>query len=136
MTSSILSPDSQLLPNTAAVISLIPTTLGITAMLRPRHMLKLLHFPSPKDAEAQKVVDNLVRMFGGRDLALGLFVLAARYFGNREVLGWIMVAGSVAPAVDGWATRLQLGQREWDHWPFIVVNLALGGGMLGWFGGQ
>lgn len=135
MAPSILSPTSPVLPNTAALISLAPTLLGINAILRPRTALNLLHFRPPKDAEAQRLVDNLIRIYGARNVAFGLPTLIAWYCGHREILGWLSVSGVVVASVDGWVTRMQNGEGEWNHWPFALVGVGLGGGLLGWFGG-
>lgn len=135
MASSILSPNSQILPNTAAVLGLAPIALGTNAIFRPRSALGLFDFSPVKDAEAQKLIDNLMRIYGARDLAYGLSVLIAWYYGHREALGWIFVAGTIIALVDAWATRLQKGKGEWNHLPFAILGVGLGGGILGWFGG-
>ncbi|KAM0715038.1 hypothetical protein Q7P37_009503 [Cladosporium fusiforme] len=136
MATSILSPTSQVLPNTAAIIGLVPTLLGINFIFRPRSALDLLLFPTPKDPEAQKLVDNLLRIYGARDIAIGLPTLIAWYFGHRKILGWLMIVGIITTGVDGWVSRLQIGGGEWRHWAFAPLGFGLGGGMLGWFGGQ
>lgn len=133
MATSIFSPTSQALPNTAAVIGLVPIALGINAILRPRSALGLLEFPTPKEPESQKTVDNLMRIYGGRDVAIGVPMLLSWYFGDREVLGWLLITGALTASVDAWATRLQNGKGEWNHLPFAVVGVGLGGGILGWF---
>lgn len=136
MATSILSPSPHLLTNTAFLFGLIPTALGINAILRPRSALTILQFARPKDAEAGKLVDNLMRIYGSRDIVVGLPVLIAWYLGDRQMLGWMMVIQAVIPFVDAWATRLQNGRGEWNHLPVGFVGLGLGGGILGWFGGQ
>lgn len=137
MAASILSPSSTVLPNTAAILGVIPTVLGIYAISRPRGALGLLQFPAPKDPEAQKLADNLMRIYGGRDLAVGLATLVVWRFAGRRALGWLMVSQMVMPFADGWAARLQIGKgAEWMHLPFAAVGLGLGGGLLGLFGGQ
>lgn len=136
MATSILSPSPQLLTNTAFLFGLIPTALGVNAILRPRSALAILQFARPKDAQAGKLVDNLMRIYGSRDIVVGLPVLIAWYLGGKQMLGWIMVVQAVIPFVDAWATRLQNGNDEWNHLPVGFVGLGLGGGILGWFGGQ
>lgn len=133
MATSIFSPTSQALPNTAAVIGLVPIALGINAILRPRSALTLLEFATPKEPEAQKLADNLMRIYGGRDVAIGVPMLLSWYFGDRKVLGWLLITGAFTASVDAWSTRLQNGKGEWNHLPFAVVGVGLGGGILGWF---
>jgi len=104
---------SQLLPNTAAVFGLIPCALGINAILRPRTALDIFQFPLPTSPEAQKLTDNLLRIYGARDISMGLATLIAWYFDDRKVLGWLMISGCVVTTVDGWVSRMQIGKAEW-----------------------
>ena len=133
MATSIFSPTSQALPNTAAIIGLVPLGLGINAIVRPRSALSLLEFSAPKEPESQKLVDNLMRIYGGRDVAIGVPILLAWYFEDRKILGWLLITGAFTATVDAWATKLQNGKGEWNHLPFAVIGVALGGGILGWF---
>jgi hypothetical protein len=136
MASSILSPTSQVLPNTAAVIGLVPIALGVNAILRPRSGLSILEFAAPKEPETQKLVDNLIRIYGARDVAIGVPILLSWHFGDRRLLGWLLITGAFTACVDAWATKLQNGKGEWNHLPFSVIGVGLGGGILGWFGGN
>jgi hypothetical protein len=136
MATSIFSPTIQILSNTAGFIGLVPVALGINAIFRPRVALNLLEFTPPRDREGQKLVDNLMRFYGGRDVAIGMPLLLAWYFEDRKMLGWLLIMGAFTASVDAWATRLQNGKGEWNHLPFAVIGLALGGGLLGWFGGN
>jgi hypothetical protein len=136
MASSLLSPTSHLLPNTAAAIGLVPIALGLNAILRPRSGLSILSFPAPQEPQTQNLVDNLVRIYGARDVAIGVPILLSWHFGDRRMLGWLLVTGAFTACVDAWATKLQNGRGEWTHLPFAVVGVGLGGGMLGWFGGK
>ena len=79
-----------------------------------------------------------MRLFGARDIAVGLTTLAIWYYGdgrggaNHKVLGLAMLAGSLIVAVDGWVSRLVIGKGEWNHWGFVPLNIAIGVGLLGW----
>jgi hypothetical protein len=121
--------ESQLLPNIAGLAGLVPCALGINAILRPRSGLRVLDFTAPKDLESQKLVDNLMLMYGARDLAVGLPVLLAWYF-DRRALGWLMFANAVIPFVDAWAAKRQNGRGEWVHLPFAALGLGLGAVLL------
>lgn len=93
-----------------------------------RIALNLLHFPSPRDAEAQRLVDNLMRIYGARNVASGLPTLIAWYFGHREILGPLSISGVVVAGVDGWVMRLQNGEGGVESLAFC----AGGGGVGGW----
>nr|OQO22213.1 hypothetical protein B0A51_10281 [Rachicladosporium sp. CCFEE 5018] len=126
---------SSLLPNIAALISLLPVALGIAALYSPRTALSNLSFPLPASREAQAFAEALVRFYSGRNIAIGLTNLLAWYGGHRNVLGGNVIIGTVVAGVDGWASRVFLGAgtMEWGHWVFTLVGLVLGGGILGWW---
>ena len=121
--------NNRLLSNIAGFAGLVPTALGINAILRPRSALRVIDFPPPKDAESQKLVDNLMLMYGARDIAVGLPVLLAWYFDSRA-LGWLMLVNAVIPCVDAWAARRQTGKGEWMHLPFAALGVGLGATLL------
>lgn len=104
---------SQLLPNTAAVFGLIPCALGLNAILRPRSALQIFQFPLPASADAQKLTDNLLRIYGARDVSIGLATLIAWYFDDRNILGWTIISGCIVTTVDGWVSKIQIGRGEW-----------------------
>lgn len=70
--------------------------IGIAATLTPGLMSRL-QFGS--DTPSQRI---LVRMLGGRDLALGLGVLMAARRGSSGVRGWVE-AGGLADGIDALA---------------------------------
>lgn len=121
--------EPQLVPSIAALAGLVPTVLGINAIFRPRSALRVIDFPVPKDAESQKLVDNLMLMYGARDLAVGLPILLAWYF-DRRALGWLMIVNAIIPCVDAWAARRQAGKGEWMHLPFVALGVGLGAALL------
>jgi len=121
--------EPQLIPSIAALAGLVPTVLGINAIFRPRSALRVIDFPVPKDAESQKLVDNLMLMYGARDLAVGLPILLAWYF-DRRALGWLMIVNAIIPCVDAWAARRQAGKGEWMHLPFVALGVGLGAALL------
>jgi hypothetical protein len=120
----------QLIPNIAFLAGLVPTLLGINAILRPRAGLRVIGFAPPKDAASQKLVDNLMLMYGARDIAVGLPILLSWYFDDRRALGWLMVVNAVIPCVDAWAARRQTGGGEWMHLPFAALGVGLGAALL------
>jgi hypothetical protein len=121
--------ESQLLLNIAALAGLVPTFLGINAVLCPRAALRVIDFPAPKDTESLRLVENLMLMYGARDVAVGLPILLAWYF-DRRALGWLMIVNAVIPCVDAWAARRQTGNGEWMHLPFAALGVGLGAALL------
>ena len=134
-TSSIISPSSlPYVANTAAVIGLIPTAIGICAILRPQLGLSILQFPTPTAPKVRTLVHGLIRIYGARDLAIGLTTLAIWHFGGAGqgnevgcmILGCSTLAGVLLVAVDGWMSKVVIGRGEWNHWGGIPIGLGLG----------
>lgn len=122
--------EHHLLPNIAALAGLVPIILGVNAILRPRSALRIIEFAPPKDPESQKLVDNLMLMYGARDLACGIPILLSWYF-DRRPLGWLMIVAAIIPCVDAWAAKRQNGRGMRMHLPFAVLGVVLGAALLG-----
>ncbi|KAM0705731.1 hypothetical protein Q7P35_007091 [Cladosporium inversicolor] len=121
--------EAHLFPNIAALAGLIPITLGINAIFRPRSALLVIEFQPPKDPEAQKLVDNFMLMYGARDLACGIPILLSWYF-DRRPLGWLMMVAAIIPCADAWAVKWQNGRASRMHLPFAVLGLVLGAALI------
>ena len=136
MASGIFSSQSPYLFHAAAGFGSMPLLIGTFALFRPRAALEhLFEFPAPKDPNAQKLVDNLMLLFGARDMFLGTATALTWYYGHRELLGCMMLAGSGVVLIDGAVSHRQIKRAELKHWGFVPVMLVLGGGLLGWFDG-
>jgi len=136
MAAFILSPQSSVLPNTAAVIACFPVGLGIAGLLYPRATLKnISEFEGPTTPKEQKLTDNLIRFFGARDLNIGLSCLAVWYMGDRRALGCMMLFGSGMATIDGFLQMDQTGKGWEKHWPVVPIMIAVGAALLGWFDG-
>ncbi|KAK6198211.1 hypothetical protein LQW54_010488 [Pestalotiopsis sp. IQ-011] len=114
----------------AFALGLVPTLVGINAILRPASALSLLGFSAPPQPESQKLSRSLLRMYGGRDIALGLMTLAVWARGDRRTLGYTMLASLPIALVDGFVSRDQIGGGEWGHWVFVGIGGALAAGCL------
>ena len=78
-----------------------------------------------------KVVDGLMIIYGARDIFMGLAIYFAALFGDRKLLGWILIAGSGVAFVDGAVCRAQVGKGEWNHWSYAPILTAVGAALLG-----
>lgn len=79
----------------AEAMSVVRMALGVGALLAPRLTGRML-FTAPAAAGSSAVA---VRMFGGRDLAMGLGTLLALRHDAAGTRGWIE-AGALADALD------------------------------------
>ena len=115
----------------ASVFATIFLGFGINGILRPQNALEIFEFEPPASASDKKLVDNLMVLYGARDLFMGLAIYSAAYFGNRKTLGWILIAGSGVAFVDGAVCRAQIGRGEWNHWGYAPALAAVGIVLLG-----
>ncbi|KIJ39517.1 hypothetical protein M422DRAFT_230605 [Sphaerobolus stellatus SS14] len=130
MATSIFS-QSPYLHIAASVFATIYLGFGINGILRPRNALEFFEFKAPASAADKKLVDNLMVLYGARDLFMAIAIYSAAYFGDRKTLGCILIAGSGVALVDGAVCRAQIGKGEWNHWGFAPVLVAVGSVLLG-----
>lgn len=136
MASSILSSQSPVLANAAAVFALFPGLTGVVGIFAPRVILaSAFEFELPSSPKDQKLTDSLMRLFSIRDFFLGGASLAAWYNGDTKTLGMLMLLGSIVVFTDGAVNQYQIGRGAWKHWTFVPVMLSLGAGLLGWLDG-
>ncbi|KAL8743377.1 MAG: hypothetical protein Q9190_004257 [Brigantiaea leucoxantha] len=129
MASSRLSQSSSL-RIVASVFATIFTGFGINAIMRPQNALEFFEFEPPASASGQKLVDNLMVIYGVRDIFMGVAMYSAAYFGDRKTLGWIVIAGSGVAFADGAVCWAQ-GKGEWNHWGYAPILTAVGSLLLG-----
>jgi hypothetical protein len=114
----------------ASVFATIFIGFGINGILRPRNALEFFEFKAPASAPDADLVDNLVVIYGARDVFMGLAIYSTAYFGDRKALGWILIAGSGVAFVDGAVCWTQ-GKGEWNHWSYAPILAAVGSVLLG-----
>lgn len=114
-----------------AFFASIFVAFGINAILRPRAGFEQFQFKYPTMADDQKLIDNLMIIYGIRDVAMGVSMLAAWYFGAREVLAYSLISGSVVAFVDGIANRAVLGYGQGQHWSYAPMLTIVGAILLG-----
>ena len=102
-------------------------------LFKPRVALKNFQFEAPAADEDKKLVDNLMRIYGVRNLSMGTTGLIIAYFGDRKSLAWMFITGSIVAIVDGFVSKAQIGRGEWNHWGFVSISLGLGSALLGAF---
>jgi hypothetical protein len=114
-------------------ISVFPIVLGINAIARPQTALEILQFPAPIGPADQKLVDNMMRVYGARNISMGLAQGITAYFGHAKAVAWILIANSITAIVDGFVSKDQIGGGEWNHWGFLSVSFGLASLLLGAF---
>jgi hypothetical protein len=139
----------------ALALSLVQLSFGLNGLFRPTAHLQSLNLPvdasllstSPTSSTtnaaattnplASKYQLALMRIWGIRNLTLGLFLIFMWRRGDRELLGNAIAAVTMVPIVDGFAVRgvvgkeMSLAQAEGQHWGFVPVLVGVAGGLWG-----
>ena len=87
----------------------------------------------PASASAKTLVNNLVVIYGVRDVYMGIVIYIAAYFGDSKTLGWIVIASSCVAFADGAICWIQQGKGQWNHWGYVLMLIGLGSLLLGAF---
>lgn len=82
----------------AGGLAAVRSALGVAALLAPRTVGRLL-FHGGADARLPASTVTTLRMFGGRDLAMGVATLLARRRRSPALRGWLQ-AGALVDALD------------------------------------
>ena len=88
---------------------------------------------TPVSEQDKKLVDNLMRIYGVRNVGVGLAIGITAYLGDVWSLAWIIISCSTMAIVDGIVSKDQIGRGEWIHWGFFIVSIGLGSALLGIF---
>lgn len=121
---------SKSLKITATAIATTCIAFGINAILRPDHALTFFEWEAPTSPTEKRVVDDLLAVYGIRDIFMGLAVYATAFLGSRKALGWILIAIGGVALGDGaicWAH----GHGQWGHWGYAPVAALVGALMTG-----
>lgn len=107
--------------------------LGTNGLLRPQSGLAILGLPSPRSADEhdQHLLHGLVRLYGIRNMSIGLAAGLMGYYGQYRALGWYLLGSSTVALVDGVVSNELQAGSGWAHWVFVLPAVALGGIYLG-----
>ena len=107
----------------AAIFGLTFVGFGINACIRPLSGLSFFLFDMPSNPADQKMVEQLMIVYGVRDVYMGIAMLIAVAYGTRKTLGWITIAGSAVAFADGLiCARYKGGQgAHWGYAPLLTV---------------
>jgi hypothetical protein len=130
-----LSSTSALVLNTATASGVFQLTLGLMGIFTPRAILELwgIKNTAATSAKEQTLSESLIRLYGLRNAALGLMILAVRNFADSRTLGWVVLADLIVPIGDGFVQKQCTGYGEWKHWSFVPVGAGMGMLLLGYF---
>ncbi|KAL4727124.1 hypothetical protein ACLX1H_006025 [Fusarium chlamydosporum] len=87
--------------NSALASGLSILGLGLNAFLRPNAHLNALLIPVPKEPEAKKFSHALMRIWGIRNISVGLFVALVWSTGDENLMAKMMGLAISLPVTDG-----------------------------------
>ncbi|KAL4807469.1 putative integral membrane protein [Aspergillus unguis] len=104
----------------ASAFGTIGLGFGINAILRPDHALSFFELDYPTSPNEQALVNNLMYVYGARDIFMGIVTYIAAYYGNNKALGWTLLSVSGVAYADGLICWIN-GHGEWNHWGYAPV---------------
>lgn len=129
-----LTSHSPLALNLTAGFGVFQLTLGLTGVFRPQTMLSVWGVEtSVTSAKDQTLIEALMQLYGARNIALGIMILAVRNLGDSRTLGACVLADSIVALVDGFAQKKATRGGQWKHWSFLPIGGGLAMALLGYF---
>ncbi|CAD0096382.1 unnamed protein product [Aureobasidium mustum] len=130
-----LSSRSPFALNAGAAAGVFQVTLGLIGVFRPQVMLQDIwgFKTSTKPGQDQLVIESLMQLYGMRNVALGLMILAVRTFADSRTLAWVLMSDMLVAIGDGFIQKKATGGGEWKHWSFVPVGVGMGMLLLGYF---
>lgn len=117
--------------NSSLGLGLMLLSLGLNASFRPQAHLKNLGFPLHTDITAQKLNHALMRIWGIRNITVGLLISAIWTRGDEKLMGLALLIATGMPITDGFLSRMLIGGGEGQHWMFPPLLMVMGAGLLG-----
>ncbi|KAJ3537573.1 hypothetical protein NM208_g6255 [Fusarium decemcellulare] len=114
-------------------LGLMLVGLGLNASLRPDAHLKSLEFPVPSEPLAKKFSHALMRIWGIRNISVGLLISIIWTTSDEKLMGKALSAALTLPITDGFVSRIVIGGGEFQHWMFPPVLVVMIAGLFGWF---
>jgi hypothetical protein len=107
--------------------------LGLNASFRPDAHLKNLEFPVPTEPLAKKFSHALMRIWGIRNISVGLLISTIWATGDENLMAKALCISLALPITDGFVSRIVIGGGEAQHWMFPPILVVMSAGLFGWF---
>ena len=130
-----LSSNSPFALNLGAAAGVFQLTLGLTAIIQPRVMLQDVwgFKPAATPGQDQVLLESLMQLYGLRNIALDLMILAVRTLADSRTLGWVLMTDMLVALGDGFVQKKCTGSGQWKHWGFLPIGAAMSMLLLGHF---
>jgi hypothetical protein len=128
------SPLHQILRYTSLFLGTVTIGFGLHYVFFPRSAFNNFGFSAPSSASPDlELLDNILVLFGAKDIFVGVSIWAATLMGSRKIAGINVLALGLCAALDGWVVKNSKGAvpgGEWGHWGYGSVALGVGAAML------
>ncbi|CEF73941.1 unnamed protein product [Fusarium graminearum] len=109
-------------------LGLFLSSLGLNASFRPNSHLKALEFPIPKDPEAKKFSRALMRIWGIRNISVGLLIALIWSTGDETLMAKALSLTIALPVTDGFVSRILIGGVQYRQSLKAIIE-----GISRWF---
>ncbi|KAG4266528.1 hypothetical protein FPRO04_11131 [Fusarium proliferatum] len=114
-------------------LGLMIVGLGLNATLRPNDHLQRLEFPIPTEPLAKKFSLALMRIWGIRNITVGVLISIIWTTGDENLMAKALSAALAMPITDGFVSRIIIGGGETQHWVFPPLLVVMIAGLFGYF---
>ncbi|PNP81457.1 hypothetical protein FNYG_05263 [Fusarium nygamai] len=114
-------------------LGLMLVGLGLNATLRPNDHLQRLEFPIPTEPLAKKFSLALMRIWGIRNITVGVLISIIWTTGDEKLMAKALSAALAMPITDGFVSRIIIGGGETQHWVFPPLLVVMAAGLFGYF---
>ncbi|KAF5700445.1 integral membrane protein [Fusarium globosum] len=114
-------------------LGLMIVGLGLNATLRPNDHLQRLEFPIPTEPLAKKFSLALMRIWGIRNITVGVLISIIWTTGDENLMAKALSAALAMPVTDGFVSRIIIGGGETQHWVFPPLLVVMIAGLFGYF---
>lgn len=133
-----MTPTPPFLHYSSLLLGTIVFGFGLHYTLFPRSAFHNFGFAAPSylsstTSSELALLDNIMILFGAKDLFVGISIWAAALSGNRKVTGINVLALGLCAALDGWVVKRSKGVvpgAEWGHWGYGGFTLGVGVALL------
>ncbi|KAI5199815.1 hypothetical protein E4T42_07563 [Aureobasidium subglaciale] len=128
-----LTSRSPLLRNIGAGFGIFQLTLGLGGIFLPEAMIQQVwgFQLSAVPKQTQILIEAIMQLYGTRNVALGLMILAVRKFSDSRTLGWVLMAEILVATSDGFVQERVTGGGGWQHWMFVPMAVGICMPLLG-----
>ncbi|KAI5245441.1 hypothetical protein E4T43_03068 [Aureobasidium subglaciale] len=102
---------SPLLRNIGAGFGIFQLTLGLGGIFLPEAMIQQVwgFQLSAVPKQTQILIEAIMQLYGTRNVALGLMILAVRKFSDSRTMGWVLMAEILVATSDGFVQERVTG---------------------------